>query len=68
MAWGGDRNEPGGGSETDASAHLIAVAETRGGDNVDVGALGVACPWAEVASVALGGSKPCDMCVSIQER
>ena len=42
-----------------------AVAEMMvwGGDNVDVGALGVAL--AEVASMTWGGSEPRDICMRI---
>ena len=60
MTWGGC-------SEADACTHLIAVAETMGGDNVDMGVFGVACTLAEVASVAWGGSMPRDMSLSIRE-
>ena len=43
-------------------AQLIAVAVTRGGN------IGGACPMTEVTSVACGGSKPRDMCLSVCER
>ena len=40
----------------------------RGGDNVGVGAFGIAHPLAEVAFMAWSGSMPRDMSLSIQER
>ena len=51
-----------------AAMTFVSCRHDEGSDIAAVGVLGGACPWTEVASVAWGGRKPRNMCLSIRER